>query len=469
MLSFAEIRISADRRDILDMHSIAGSSNSLLFHNANASFINPFSRNRTFRAFIWISNCIYIFRHLETTIFSIFNISANLKIKNKKMSVQVEISEILNIPYVTRSNDRKHHLDIYKPASSSSSSNHPVLVFVHGGGWQRGDKRLYQNVGKSFAANGFVTVLPSYRLTVPDFRAIVWISSVMSGFWTVLAKGIGWFIYGKSQGEENFLVSSLKWFSGLFAGFLGFSLWRYRHERRNIAGTRHPRHANDIADALVWVQKNIQQFGGDSSKISLIGHSAGGHLVSLIALDRTYLDERGFDREKDIKCVISISGVYSLERFKTRRMERRYLYTVFGRNPEKWEKAFPIFHANANKGKVPPFLLINAGIDGGLELHTDDFAQALQKSGIQNERLMFKCKNHFSIVMAIGSTSVIWNLIDYLFPRWIASLWRSVDQITDTLHIPELSEKEFIVSNLKLKYKRDEITSACLAFLSKQH
>jgi acetyl esterase/lipase len=264
-------------------------------------------------------------------------------------------------------------------------------------------------------------------------------------------------------------VSSLKWFSGLFAGFLGFSLWRYRHERRNIAGTRHPRHANDIADALVWVQKNIQQFGGDSSKISLIGHSAGGHLVSLIALDRTYLDERGFDREKDIKCVISISGVYSLERFKARRMERRYLYAVFGRNPEKWEKAFPIFHANAYKGKAPPFLLINAGIDGGLELHTDDFAQALQKSGIQNERLMFKCKNHFSIVMAIGSTSVIWNLIDYLFPRWIASLWRSVDQITDTLHIPELSEKEFIVSNLKLKYKRDEITSACLAFLSKQH
>ena len=58
-------------------------------------------------------------------------------------------------------------LDIY-PADAP---NAPVLLFLHGGGFVGGDKRgdpiFYGNVGRYFAAHGFLTILANYRLA-PD-------------------------------------------------------------------------------------------------------------------------------------------------------------------------------------------------------------------------------------------------------------------------------------------------------------
>lgn len=55
-------------------------------------------------------------------------------------------------------------IDVY-PADSA---NAPVLLFLHGGGFVGGDKRsdpiFYGNVGRYFAAHGFLTILANYRL-----------------------------------------------------------------------------------------------------------------------------------------------------------------------------------------------------------------------------------------------------------------------------------------------------------------
>ena len=58
-------------------------------------------------------------------------------------------------------------LDIYVPAGGGGP--HPVLVFLYGGGWDSGDKAMYPFVGGSFAAHGFVTVVPDYRV-YPEVR-----------------------------------------------------------------------------------------------------------------------------------------------------------------------------------------------------------------------------------------------------------------------------------------------------------
>ena len=58
----------------------------------------------------------------------------------------------------------RHRLDIHPPPSSSSSGPRPVVVFLHGGGFIRGDKSERGRVGHLFASHGFVTVLPNYRL-----------------------------------------------------------------------------------------------------------------------------------------------------------------------------------------------------------------------------------------------------------------------------------------------------------------
>jgi hypothetical protein len=63
--------------------------------------------------------------------------------------------------------------------------------------------------------------------------------------------------------------------------------------------------------AIAWVYKNIPDFGGDLERFFLTGHSAGAHLVSLIALDSQYVNAVGVPITF-IKGVASISGIYTL-------------------------------------------------------------------------------------------------------------------------------------------------------------
>jgi acetyl esterase/lipase len=75
----------------------------------------------------------------------------------------------------------RQRLDIYAPRQQAGPA--PVLVFFHGGSWRSGDKADYEFLGAAFAARGFLTVLPNYRLVpevrFPDFvedcaRAVRW-------------------------------------------------------------------------------------------------------------------------------------------------------------------------------------------------------------------------------------------------------------------------------------------------------
>ncbi len=53
-------------------------------------------------------------------------------------------------------------LDVYVPERRPQSA--PVIVFFYGGGWSNGAKEDYSFVGDAFAAQGFVTVVPDYRV-----------------------------------------------------------------------------------------------------------------------------------------------------------------------------------------------------------------------------------------------------------------------------------------------------------------
>lgn len=56
----------------------------------------------------------------------------------------------------------RQRMDVYFP--ETSGSHRPVLLFLHGGGFIRGDKADRANVGWWGARQGFVTVLANYRL-----------------------------------------------------------------------------------------------------------------------------------------------------------------------------------------------------------------------------------------------------------------------------------------------------------------
>ena len=52
-------------------------------------------------------------------------------------------------------------LDVYAP---TEGKNHPVVVWIHGGGWQAGDKKDVHTKPRAFTDKGFVFVSINYRL-----------------------------------------------------------------------------------------------------------------------------------------------------------------------------------------------------------------------------------------------------------------------------------------------------------------
>lgn len=57
--------------------------------------------------------------------------------------------------------DPAQRIDVIAPETPGP---HPVLIFIHGGGWHSGAPGEYAFIGRHFARAGYVVVLPGYRL-----------------------------------------------------------------------------------------------------------------------------------------------------------------------------------------------------------------------------------------------------------------------------------------------------------------
>src|ERR1051325_3758141 len=84
-----------------------------------------------------------------------------------------------NIPYAEAGHERQV-LDIYAP---TGAKNLPVVFWIHGGGWQTGDKTGVEEKPKAFTEKGFVFVSTNYRL-LPSVDMGTLIRDV--------AKSLGW-------------------------------------------------------------------------------------------------------------------------------------------------------------------------------------------------------------------------------------------------------------------------------------
>jgi acetyl esterase/lipase len=86
-----------------------------------------------------------------------------------------------DIPYVENGHKR-HALDVYTPENRPGNSL-PVMFWIHGGGWQAGDKSDVALKPKALTERGFVFVSTNYRL-LPEVKMDELIGDV--------ARSVGW-------------------------------------------------------------------------------------------------------------------------------------------------------------------------------------------------------------------------------------------------------------------------------------
>ncbi len=66
-----------------------------------------------------------------------------------------------------------NQVDVYRPLGTPPAGGWPVVVFIHGGSWQKGSRDQYKFLGEALASRGIVLMSSSYRLypevRYPDF------------------------------------------------------------------------------------------------------------------------------------------------------------------------------------------------------------------------------------------------------------------------------------------------------------
>lgn len=108
-----------------------------------------------------------------------------------------------------------------------------------------------------------------------------------------------------------------------------------------------PAYIEDAAAAVAWVFDNIEKYGGDSSKIFVSGHSAGGYLTCMVGLDKQYLATHDIDANH-------IAGLIPLSAQTITHFTIRDERGIKNTQPQVDEFA-PLWHVRAD---APPLLLI---------------------------------------------------------------------------------------------------------------
>ncbi|WP_174874251.1 alpha/beta hydrolase [Vogesella oryzae] len=153
----------------------------------------------------------------------------------------------------------------------------------------------------------------------------------------------------------------------------------------------------DVAAAVAWVQQQAARWGGDGRKLVLIGHSAGAHLVALLAASRELQRQAGV--QPWLGTVALDSAAYDVAAVM-RRAHYRFYDQAFGTDPAAWALVSP--QAQLQQA-MPPLLAVcsQQRPDKPCDDAANFVAQARQLGG--RAELLPQAKSHRDINQQLGA------------------------------------------------------------------
>ena len=150
----------------------------------------------------------------------------------------------------------------------------------------------------------------------------------------------------------------------------------------------------DTARAVAWARANAERLGGDPARVFVMGHSAGAHIVALLATDARYLASVGM-APRDLAGVVALAGPYDFLPLTDPKLRE-----VFGKQAD-WSLSQPV---NFVDGDEPPFLLLHGRDDRIVWARNSERLQAkLQSAGSSARYVPVDGKGHIGLLLSLRS------------------------------------------------------------------
>ena len=141
--------------------------------------------------------------------------------------------------------------------------------------------------------------------------------------------------------------------------------------------------------AVKWLYENAARHNCDPDRISVSGHSAGGHLTAML-MATDWAGAWGLPADV-VKSGCAVSGLFDLAPF-----EHSWLQPKLRLNAEEIERNSPILHIPQAAGP----LIVTLGGDESAEFHrqSQDFLAAWTRAGLAGAYLDLPGLNHFTVL-----------------------------------------------------------------------
>jgi acetyl esterase/lipase len=156
---------------------------------------------------------------------------------------------------------------------------------------------------------------------------------------------------------------------------------------------RFPDFIEDGASAVSWARNHINRFGGDPSRLFLLGHSAGAYIAAMLALNPHYLAQVGLSNA-DLRGFIGLAGPYDFQPPNNPK-----LIEIFGALDTA--EAQPINFVSTN---APPALLLHGAKDKIIRPNnTESLSERLRAAKCEVEVHVYPQYRHLMILFVLAS------------------------------------------------------------------